>query len=150
MQRQTQGGLSPAEASRLITASAPSTQVSLGDLDPTQLSLCRHLLDWLQLYQSFEYEIKHNLPVPPASDSAAVKTHFHGEEPCMLLGTAGTGKMTTLKAANQELETKGLQGRIVRAAFTGVAASNMGSGSRTTVSLCRSARVEKLTGSLTP
>ena len=42
-----------------------------------------------------------------------------------------------MQAANQQLETHGLKGRIVRAAYTGVAASNMGSGARTIVSLFR-------------
>jgi ABC-type cobalamin/Fe3+-siderophores transport system ATPase subunit len=44
----------------------------------------------------------------------------------LLLGTAGTGKTTTLQAANRILESSGLAGRIVRAAYTGVASSNMG------------------------
>ena len=58
-------------------------------------------------------------------------------EPVPLLGTAGTGKTTTLQAANQLLEPDGLQNRIVRCAYTGVAASNMGAGGRTLVSLFR-------------
>ena len=37
--------------------------------------------------------------------------------------------------ANEKLEEHGLKGRIVRAAYTGVAVSNMGSGARTIVSL---------------
>ena len=58
----------------------------------------------------------------------------------LLLGTGGTGKTTTLQAANRLLETQGLAGRIVRCAYTGVAASNRGMGGRTLVSLFRLSR----------
>jgi hypothetical protein len=58
-------------------------------------------------------------------------------EPVLLLGTAGTGKTTTVQAATAVLESLGLAGRIVRAAYTGVAASNLGAGGRTLVSLFR-------------
>ena len=57
--------------------------------------------------------------------------------PALLLGTAGTGKTTTMQVANDALERSGLAGRVVRMAYTGVAESNMGAGSRTIMSLLR-------------
>ena len=50
---------------------------------------------------------------------------------------AGMGKTTTIQAANSALEREGLAGRIARVAYTGVAASNMGPGSRASMSLLR-------------
>ena len=50
--------------------------------------------------------------------------------PVLLLGTAGTGKTTTVQAANAEMGQRGIKDRIVRAAYTG-------SGARTIASLFR-------------
>ena len=150
MQKQGQGGPSHAQAAAMIHSPTSSEQVSINDVDPTQKSLCLHLQHWHTMYRSFKEEYKHNLPVPLTRKRVAKKQYFAGEEPCLLLGTAGTGKTTTLKAGNQALEKEGLQGRIVRGAYTGVAASNMGSGSRTMVSLLRLARKDRYTGVLLP
>ena len=90
---------------------------------------------WKDAYKSDLVAFKANLPMPQQSDDPKNLT-----EPVLLLGTAGTGKTTTLQAANSILEADGLAGRIVRCAYTGVAASNMGMGGRTLVSLFRLTR----------
>ena len=97
-------------------------------LDPTQASFVQHMSTWKDAYKSDAVAFKANLPMPQKSDDPQ-----HLTEPVLLLGTAGTGKTTTLQAANRLLETHGLKGRIVRCAYTGVAASNMGMGGRTLV-----------------
>ena len=104
-------------------------------LDPTQASFVQHMSTWKDAYKSDAVAFKANLPMPQKSDDPQ-----HLTEPVLLLGTAGTGKTTTLQAANRLLETHGLKGRIVRCAYTGVAASNMGMGGRTLVSLFRLTR----------
>lgn len=73
-----------------------------------------------------------NLPLPQDRAGAWLLC-----DPMLLLGTAGAGKTTTVQAANASLEARGFKDRIVCAAYTGVAASNMGSGARTVVSLFR-------------
>lgn len=73
-----------------------------------------------------------NLPLPLAEDGV-----WNLCSPVLLLGRAGTGKTTTVQTANRCMEQQGLKDRIVLAAYTGVAASNMGSGAHTIVSLFR-------------
>ena len=104
-------------------------------LDPTQASFVQHMSSWMNAYQSEAASFKANLPMSQDPEDRQNLT-----EPVLLLGTAGTGKTTTLQAANRLLETRGLAGRIVRCAYTGVAASNMGMGGRTLVSLFRLSR----------
>ena len=104
-------------------------------LDPTQASFVQHMSSWINAYKSEAVSFKANLPMSQEPEGRQYLT-----EPVLLLGTAGTGKTTTLQAANRLLETQGLAGRIVRCAYTGVAASNMGMGGRTLVSLFRLSR----------
>ena len=104
-------------------------------LDPTQASFVQHMSAWKDAYKSDLVAFKANLPMPQQPDDPKNLT-----EPVLLLGTAGTGKTTTLQASNSLLEADGLAGRIVRCAYTGVAASNMGMGGRTLVSLFRLSR----------
>ena len=104
-------------------------------LDPTQASFVQHMSSWMNAYQSEAASFKANLPMSQDPEDRQNLT-----EPVLLLGTAGTGKTTTLQAANRLLETHGLAGRIVRCAYTGVPASNMGMGGRTLVSLFRLSR----------
>ena len=78
-------------------------------LDPTQASFVQHMSSWKDAYKSEAQFFKANLPMPQKSDDPQ-----HLTEPVLLLGTAGTGKTTTLQAANRLLETHGLKGRIVR------------------------------------
>ena len=104
-------------------------------LDPTQASFVQHMSSWMNAYKSEAASFKANLPMSQDPEDRENLT-----EPVLLLGTAGTGKTTTLQAANRLLETHGLAGRIVRCAYTGVAASNMGMGGRTLVSLFRLSR----------
>ena len=104
-------------------------------LDPTQASFVQHMSSWMNAYKSEAASFKANLPMSQDPEDRQNLT-----ESVLLLGTAGTGKTTTLQAANRLLETHGLAGRIVRCAYTGVAASNMGMGGRTLVSLFRLSR----------
>ena len=101
-------------------------------IDPTQQSFVDHMCAWADAYLSLPDVCENNLPLPAERSGA-----WNLQESVLLLGTAGTGKTTTMQAANRELETRGLTDRIVRVAYTGVAASNMGSGARTIVSLFR-------------
>ena len=136
--RGTQGGLSHEEASALVStpsctgASAAAGGASGPRMDPTQQSFVDHMCAWRDAYVNAADVCQSNLPLPLDKDGP-----WQLCGPVLLLGTAGTGKTTTMQAANQQLETHGLKGRIVRAAYTGVAASNMGSGARTIVSLFR-------------
>ena len=104
-------------------------------LDPTQAFFVQHMSSWINAYKSEAVSFKANLPMSQEPEDRQYLT-----EPVLLLGTAGTGKTTTLQAANRLLETQGLAGRIARCAYTGVAASNMGMGGRTLVSLFRLSR----------
>ena len=124
----SQGGMSHVAAKALVrNGTDPLVAAGSGPaLDPTQKSFVEHLQTWQQAYAA-ETAFSLNLP-------------SSGFEPVLLLGTAGTGKTTTLQAANRVIEEAGLEGRIVRCAFTGVAASNMGAGGRTIFSLFRLSR----------
>ena len=93
------------------------------DLDPTQRAFAEMALRWLgNRSQSFL---------------------------AILLGTAGTGKTTTLKALLAELRRRGI-GKVLVGAFTGVAASNLGLGARTLHDIFQLAKVNESSGSLTP
>ena len=65
----------------------------------------------------------------------------------VLLGTAGTGKTTTVRAVLESLRGIGF-GRVVTAAYTGVASSNVGSGARTLHDLFQLAKVNATSGDL--
>lgn len=129
----SQGGMTHSDAKEFsanaATAQASSQAISL---DPTQRSFVEHLSAWKNAYKSHASSFMSNLPLPEE-----LRGRVGLGEPVLLLGTAGTGKTTTLQAANNLLEQDGLEGRIVRCAYTGVAASNMGAGGRTLVSLFR-------------
>ena len=134
--RPAQSGPSHVEAQALARPrrDAGGGVASLDDLDRTQRSFAQHLLAWAGAYRSQAELFDSNLPSLAGSGGEAVAEL---REPVLLLGTAGTGKTTTLQAANAVLEDMDFAGRIVRVAYTGVAASNMGSGSRTIMSLLR-------------
>ena len=66
-----------------------------------------------------------------------------------LLGTAGTGKTTTLKSLIRELKARGLR-KVIVGAYTGVAASNVGLGARTLTDLFRLAKQNEASGDLQP
>ena len=106
--------------------------MSYDDLDPTQASCVDHLREWGQKYVAQKEKCDANLPAYSANSDTP-----HWCEPVLLLGTAGTGKTTTVLSATGVLESLGLAERIVRAVYTGVAASNLGAGGRTLVSLFR-------------
>ena len=67
----------------------------------------------------------------------------------MLLGTAGTGKTTTLKAALAKMR-KLKFGRVMVGAFTGVAASNVGEGARTLHDMFKLSKINDVSGGLMP
>ena len=135
---QAKDGSSPNQPNEPSTVGAAVTLLSGSQakdgsspkMDPTQQSFVDHMCAWADAYRSLAEACKNNLPLPAERSGA-----WHLQEPVLLLGTAGTGKTTTLQAANKELEQRGFAGRIMRAAYTGVAASNKGSGARTIVSL---------------
>ena len=163
-----QGGISHVEAGALLAAGSAGAEREAGyaELDPTQATFVDHMCRWCDEYHRAPERAAANLPPlvcadgegagggPPrvfadsggANASSPVRADGEREmaqllEPILLLGTAGTGKTTTIQAANAILREKfvGPPGRerIVRAAFTGVAASNMGAGGRTLMSLFR-------------
>ena len=67
----------------------------------------------------------------------------------ILLGTAGTGKTTTLKTLLAELRGRGI-GKVLVGAYTGVAASNVGMGARTLHDLFRLAKVNEASSDIMP
>ena len=152
-----QGGVSQSVAVSLVSSlqsegSAKAPQ--LEDLDPTQQSFVSHLRSWAEAFVAISACKELNSPLDASADVSDALTFSGGQrkdvdlhEPVLLLGTAGTGKTTTLQVANTVLGERGLSARIVRAAFTGVAASNMGSGARTLMSLFRLSR-SKFSGAL--
>ena len=128
-------GMSYSESLRLVRdASLLTVPVAVPDVDPTQQSFVDHLTAFAEAFLAVPDCNQNNLPLPFSTGPVDA---WKLRDPALLLGTAGTGKTTTMQAANRLLDTKGLGDRIVRAAYTGVAASNMGSGGRTIVSLFR-------------
>jgi hypothetical protein len=102
---------------------AAEAPVRLQDLDPTQRAFADLVLTW---------------------------AHSDASEFCaVLLGTAGTGKTTTLQAVLEVLRQEGFNKFLV-AAFTGVAASNVGGGARTLHDLFQLAKVNATSGELQP
>ena len=133
--KQGGSGLSYVESLGLVRpVAAQNGPVSVADLDPTQKSFVDHMAAFAEAFLAESSCAENNLPLP---SSACTVEAWRLGDPVLLLGTAGTGKTTTMQAANGVLDNKGLGRRIVRAAYTGVAASNMGSGARTIVSLFR-------------
>ena len=73
-------------------------------LDPTQASFVQHMSAWKDAYKSDLVAFKANLPMPQQPDDPKNLT-----EPVLLLGTAGTGKTTTLQASNSIWKQMALQ-----------------------------------------
>ena len=97
--------------------------VGLDNLDPTQRAFADLVLSWAKSKK--------------------------GDLRAILLGTAGTGKTTTLQAVLERLRRLGFA-KVQVAAFTGVAASNVGGGARTLHDLFRLSKVNETSGSLKP
>ena len=104
MLKPSQGGLTHSDAKEL-SANAANAQASSQaiSLDPTQRSFVEHLSAWKNAYKSHETSFMSNLPLPEK-----LPGRVGLGEPVLLLGTAGTGKTTTLQAANNLLEQDGL------------------------------------------
>ena len=104
--------------------------VKLEDLDPTQHAFAGMALAWGKALQQARAR-------PAAPGRGRKRTTAATIEPLMalLLGTAGTGKTTTLKATLEQLRAMQVGCRV--AAWTGVAASNVGEGARTLASMFR-------------
>ena len=109
---------------------AADVPVSLEKLDPTQRSFADLVLTWARVAQPCV-----SRPQP----------HFFA----VLLGTAGTGKTTTLQAVLERLQETGFR-RILVSAYTGVAASNVGCGARTLHDLFQLSKVNAVSGELLP
>ena len=142
-----EGGLSEKAFCELVGAHAPGTPeepaTSLDALDPTQRAFADMAIDW---YTS------RNAGTAPAATAkkesgpcSEPRSHFRA----ILLGTAGTGKTTCLKAILRELQVRGLQ-KFAVAAYTGVAANNIGCGARTLTDLFRLAKMNEASGELEP
>ena len=115
--------------------STSEREVNLEDLDPTQRFAADIAVKWADAWmEDSEYE-RQGLPPKPLN--------------MVWLGTAGTGKTETLKACLRHWETTGF-GKVRIAAFTGVAASNVGQGATTLHSLFRLHDVNSASGELNP
>ena len=77
------------------------------------------------------------------------KERAKGQFLALLLGTAGTGKTTTLKSLIGELKNRGLR-KVIVGAYTGVAANNVGLGARTLTDLFSLAKQNDASGDLQP
>ena len=100
--------------------------VPLESLDPTQRAFADLVLSW-----ATEAQRKRRQP----------------EFCAVLLGTAGTGKTTTLQAVLERLRQTGF-GKVLVAAYTGVASSNVGGGARTLHDLFQLSKVNAASGEL--
>ena len=125
-----EGGATPAEyeqalSSHPMTHAASAGAVKLADLDPTQRAFADLVLSW--------------------AGAGTHKDEFHA----MLLGTAGTGKTTTLQAMLGCWRQRRL-GKVAVCAYTGVAASNVGGGARTLHDMFQLAKVNATSGDLEP
>jgi hypothetical protein len=118
------GGLSDVEYATLCQQSQGSEEAPPPEaLDPTQRAFAEMAVQWKE----------------------GARRSFLA----LLLGTAGTGKTTTLKCLIRELKSRGLR-KVVVGAYTGVAASNVGLGARTLTDLFRLAKVNEASGELIP
>jgi hypothetical protein len=105
---ESQNGISDAAFRVLQGTEVFNCEKKFEDLDPTQQLFVRLGIQW--------YENRENRDNPQFL--------------AVLLGTAGTGKTTTMQVLIQRLRNMGMKNYKV-AAFTGVAASNIGMGART-------------------
>jgi hypothetical protein len=113
-----------AEHAAAVSGTASKEAIpSLEELDPTQRAFTELGLAWHK----------------------GERRHFRA----LLLGTAGSGKTTTLKSLLKALRAQGLR-RVAVGAYTGVAASNIGLGARTLTDLFRLAKVNNTSGDLSP
>ena len=139
---QSKGGISRAELQEVMRAQgkclADEEKVPLDQLNPTQRAFADMALRWQERVQAARtLRDPDRFPEP----------HFRA----VLLGTAGTGKTTTLKAMLSELSRRGgPEWKYCVGAYTGVAASNVGLGARTLHDLFRLSRVNEASGELMP
>ena len=106
--------------------------VPLESLDPTQRAFADLVLSWAAEVQG--------------------RGRYARRQPefcAVLLGTAGTGKTTTLQAVLERLRQTSL-GKVLVAAYTGVASSNVGGGARTLHDLFQLSKVNAASGELKP
>ena len=133
--------------SELVQAQAPAQPeepaTSLDALDPTQRAFAAMAIDW---YSGRNAGTAAAVTAGTESGSPSeAGAHFRA----ILLGTAGTGKTTSLKAILRELRARGLR-KFAVAAYTGVAANNIGCGARTLTDLFRLAKMNEASGELQP
>ena len=104
-------------------ASLNELQLEIGRLDPTQKLMYERIASWAESKQRWLHGRRNNAPgfacAPPVLRM-------------LLLGTAGTGKTHTAKLAIRQVRRIfGRYGSVLTVAFSGVAAANLGGGSRT-------------------
>ena len=142
-----EGGLSERAFSGLVVAQTPAQleepATPLDALDPTQAAFAAMAIDWYS-----------GRNAGTAAAATAGEESGYSSKPgtyfrAILLGTAGTGKTTTLKAILSELRHRGLQ-KFAVAAYTGVAANNIGCGARTLSDLFRLSKMNEASGELEP
>ncbi len=110
---------------------ATEAAVALHDLDPTQRAFADIVLSWAS-----------------AVKAGGARAERHPPElHAVLLGTAGTGKTTTLQAVLERLKQNGFD-RVLVTAYTGVASSNVGGGAQTLHSLFQLHKVSPTSGEL--
>ena len=133
------GGATPeAYASALLQHPQPPRSekpVVLAQLDPTQRCVVDLGARWATLAMGTSGYESGALPAAPM--------HL------LLLGTAGTGETTALKVLLDQWSAMGF-GRVQVAAYTGVAASNIGLGARTLSDLFRLSKVNEASQTLKP
>ena len=138
----SKGGVTRAELQNVMRAQGKGPigeeEVSLEQLNPTQRAFADMALRWQERVQAARVlKDPERYPEP----------HFRA----ILLGTAGTGKTTTLKAMLSELSRRGgPEWKYCVGAYTGVAAANVGLGARTLHDLFKLSRVNEASGELMP
>ena len=104
-------------------ASLNELDLEVSRLDPTQRLLYEHIASWAQSKQTWLNGRWNNAPAFVCAPPALHK---------LLLGTAGTGKTHTAKLAIRKARRVfGRYNSVLTLAFSGVAAANLGGGSRT-------------------
>ena len=107
--------------------------VPLESLDPTQRAFADLVVGWAKTVLARRGNAARRQP----------------EFCAVLLGTAGTGKTTTLQAVLERLRETGFA-KVLVAAYTGVASSNVGAGARTLHDLFQLSKVNAASGELKP
>ena len=108
--------------------SAKQLRHEVDSLDPTQMLVYSHISTWAARRQSWLVD---------GQGAGSASGHPGPELRLLLLGTAGTGKTHTAKLCMRYArQAFGRYDSVLTVAFSGVAAANLGGGSRTIDSIC--------------